>query len=226
MIRKAAFLLLFIPLMLKGENLQGNPPQFPGTPIPVRTGRIVTDDPELEIMRDDEGRRLARLSFTTLIPSPAVRLYYGIIIPDDLLQAPRYRWSVTEKSDTLSTLHSVSLNLENLFSKYADIDSVFRKNNGGVVVYRLEIHNPKAASAHYYDGRFRFQGNNRRVCVTEGPFIDLVKTHSAVFSWKTDLPAKGAVYVDGERYTEKNTPDTEHQIRVTGLKGKEHLYYI
>ncbi|MCD6234368.1 MAG: metallophosphoesterase [Candidatus Marinimicrobia bacterium] len=226
MIRKAVFVFLFIPLFLMGENLHGHLPKLPGTPVSGRTHRIVTDGPEIDIVRNDEDGRLARIRFTTLIPSPAVRVYYGIIIPDDLLQAPRYRWSATEKSDTISTQHTVYLNLENLFSKYADIDSIFRKHDGGVVVYRLEIRNPGTASAHYYDNRFRFKGNERIACISEGPFIDLVKTNSAVFSWKTDYPAVSALYVDGKRYVAKSTPNTEHQVRVTGLKGTEHRYDI
>lgn len=226
MIRKAAFFILFIPMLLVGKNLHGVLPTSPGVPVSGQSSRIVTENPDIDIIRDDEGDRLARIRFTTLVPSPAVRVYYGIIIPDDVLQAPRYRWSATEKSDTLSTRHTVYLNLENLFSKYADIDSVFRKHDGGVVVYRLEIRNPHAASAHYYDNRFRFKGNQRTACISEGPFIDLVKTHSAVFSWETDNPAISAMTVDGKRYIAESTPSTQHQIQVTGLRGTEHHYHI
>lgn len=224
--RKGILILILIPLWIQaGETLHGRYPLYPGTPVPMRTSRIILEDPDVVVEQNDAGKRVAHLNFITNSPSSAVRVYYGIIIPDDILQAPRYRWSVTEKSDSLSTHHSVILNLDNLFSKYADIDSIFRKNDGGVVVYRIEVRNTHAASAHYYDGRFNFQGDERIVCPIEGPFIDLVEKKSAVFSWKTDIPSLGSIVVDGIRYEGKRV-GTEHVFPIENLKGTRHTYTI
>ncbi len=139
----------------------------------------------------------ARISFETVKPCPATHVYYGVYEPEAQLQLPRYRMEAKEKLKKESTHHQLIIDFKNLLQQTHDIDN-FKINDGGVIVYRLEIYDPEEAAARYFDRRFAFKHDSLLPTIIEGPFIDQITPTSALLSWETDQPVLAFVFLSKE----------------------------
>ena len=171
----------------------------------------------------DAGAKKATLQFDTRVPTPKAKVYYGLYVPQQEIKVPQYRKAATEDLTGENTSHSVTINIGKFESPRYDVCNF--KENGGVICYRIELYNPEKASAVLYDGHFRVDGDYNLVpCVTEGPFVDLVTTDSAVISWETDVPTTATVEIDGKSYT-GDVSKTHHEISISGLSPNTEYTY-
>lgn len=201
----------------------GLPPEIPAGYSPREVQALVlTGHPTISL----ESGYQAVIRFQTAMPTPAARIYYGTFLPDQILLEPRYRRTEKEILDTLSASHAIRFDLAPLMGSSIDVNRM-AENDGGVVAYRLEIHDPQEARSHFYDSRFEFKGQKLVPTIIEGPFVDQVTPTSAVISWESDLPARGTVWVGTKAYTTGENPATRHEIKLPDLQsGMRQTYRI
>ncbi|MCI5148311.1 MAG: hypothetical protein D3916_02760 [Candidatus Electrothrix sp. MAN1_4] len=174
----------------------------------------------------------ARLDFTTEIPTPSVKVYYGVYEPDAVLPWPRYRGSAQEKIDGVSKRHSVELDIKRLAKAKVDIAGLAEKG-GGVITYRLEIYNPEAAAVKFYQRRFEMYNGKLVPTIIEGPFVDLITPTGAVVSWETDSPVTGTVKVKSKggkivkKFQTQGKEGTHFEVAVNDLSpGVTYNYTV
>ncbi|MDP8240910.1 MAG: metallophosphoesterase family protein [Candidatus Hatepunaea meridiana] len=202
----------------------GQPPIYP-TEYPVKEvrGLLLVEEPVVEMT----GKYKAKISFKTAIPCPAARIYYGIFEPDQHLPLPRYRRSAKEKLKEPACEHDVTIKLKKLLGNALDVAGL-KEKGGGVIVYRIEVYNPKSAMICFYDRRFEFRNGKLVPTVTIGPFVDQITETGAIISWDTDKPVKGKVRVNNRVYLSQNPKPAMHfEIAITGLEpGKTYPYRV
>lgn len=215
-----AISVLVVPVCAQSGNL-GHNPAYPElqqkefTPDYLLVGEV-----DVTV---DAGAKEATLQFDTRIATPKARVYYGLYVPQQEIKVPQYRRDAIEDLVGENTAHSVSINIGKFESSRYDICNF--EEDGGVICYRIELYNPEKATSVFYDGRFRVDGNYNLVpCVTEGPFVDLVTTDSAVISWETDVPTTAAVEIDSKSYTD-DVSSTHHEIAISGLAPNTEYEY-
>jgi hypothetical protein len=111
-------------------------------------------------------------------------------------------------------------------------DPGLRAGAGGVIVYRLEVFDPRASRTRFFDRRFRYKRQGHpatgtyRLCttLTEEPSVDCVTHHSAQISWETDRASRGAVLLDGTEVKDERLA-TRHEVSVTGLQPDRRYRY-
>ena len=193
------------------EESLGEPFQYPDLPRKETTpDYFLVKEPAITM----EGAR-AMIEFQTIVPAPRAKVYFGLYVPDQEIKIPQYRRESIEDLLGESTSHTVTLKISKFENPKYDLCNFAEK--GGVVCYRIELYNPAKATAAFYDGRFRVDGDyNLMPCVTEGPFVDMVTTTGAVISWDASDETTGAVEVDGLLYIDGKSA-TYHEITVDGL---------
>ena len=130
-----------------------------------------------------------------------------------------------EELHEASTLHSITINIRQLMGEHLDITGL-EERGGGLIAYRIEIYNPVEATTYLYNRRFEFYGMKTFPTVIEGPFVDLITETSATFSWDTDRPAYGTVYVDNRPYRSPEDSLTAHfELSVTDLQPGHTYHY-
>ena len=192
------------------QNLPEIPTDVKSTiPAEYKTGQWLTypEDyepaPKVSLLLDGEPTVTmieewkARIDFKTAVPTPAVKIYYGVYDPDTVLPWPRYRGKAVEKLEGTGTEHSVELKLDKLKKAKVDIAGLAEKG-GGVIAYRIEIYNPEAAASRFYQRRFEFYNGKLVPTIVEGPFVDVVTETGAIISWETDKPVTGTVKVTSQ----------------------------
>ena len=169
----------------------------------------------------------AEVRFETTVPCPAAAVHYGVYLPEQVPPLPEYRRCARERFDGFKRDHRVTLDIERLLGVGLDAAGIGRRG-GGVIVYRIEIYDPRIASAAFFDHRFEFRGDELVPTVIKGPFVDLVTESTAVISWDSDRPVRGTVFVGSEPFSPaEGSPATHFEVPVTGLKpGKTHPYHV
>ncbi len=222
--------LFLLPTVASAEeisNVRGKVGQMPVYPTeyPLKEADVLVliNEPVVTMI----NANIAEITFETAIPCPAVRIYYGVYQPDQLLSLPRYRRSAVEEREEAGTSHSIRLNLKRLMNPVIDAAELVR-NNGGVIVYRIEVYNPKWVTSVLYERRFEFYGDKLVPTVIEGPFVDLVTDTSVVISCETDLPVYGTLFVDDRTYRfDQDKTETHFEKCITDLKpGSLHTYQV
>ena len=216
-----AISMLVVPVCAQPGNL-GHNPAYPELPQKeVTPDYLLVDGVDVTV---DAVAKEATLQFDTRIATPKAVVYYGLFVPQQEIKVPQYRRYAREELVGENTAHSVSkINIGKFESSRYDICN-FEKD-GGVICYRIELYNPEKATSVFYDGRFRVDGDYNIVpCVTEGPFVDLVTTDSAVISWETDAPTTAAVETDSKSYTD-DVSNTHHEIAISGLAPNTEYKY-
>ncbi len=212
--------------VLAGSYPRGNvgqPIQYPANmPQIENTQLVLQDEPLLTMPAPDK----VVLSFETAMPCPAVRAYFGVMEPDQKWPLPRYRIAVKEDLAGRSTEHRIVLDLGALSRRKIDLAQL-KKNNGGHIVYRLEIYNPQSARSVFFDRAFAYHDGRRVPTIIEGPFIDLVTPTSAVVSWDTDLPMFGKVLVGERTFSGGPEAKTHFEVNLRDLTpGSAHRYRV
>lgn len=166
----------------------------------------------------------AVVEFETLIDAPAAVAYYGVPHTEGSLTTPRYRKVAkgTHIGDN-KTRHQIKLDISKLEDVHYDTGLIV--NNGGSIVYRIEIFDTRVQTTRAYDRRLRYKRDGEPktgtytslVTLTEGPFVDLVTHDSAVISWETDTPTKGSVLSNNREFLSLD-PAIRHEVTLTKLK--------
>ncbi len=175
----------------------------------------------------------AVVEFETMAPTPAALAYYGVILPSEELEFPRYRKSVMEllpEGETNVTAHQIRMDISKLESVYYDAGLI--ENGGGVIVYRIEVFDLRFSVARLYNRRFRYKREGEPetgtyttcVTLTEGPFVDRVTHDSAVISWETDQASHGAILIKAVEVTD-DAVSTRHEVLITGLRPDSRYVY-
>lgn len=190
------------------------------TSINYRKDMLLVDEPKITGF---EGAS-AIVEFETLIDTPAAVAYYGVPHTEGNLTTPRYRKAVKGTHiGNKETKHRIAMDLSKLEDVHYDTGLI--ANNGGTIVYRIEVFDPRIQTARAYDRRLRYKRDGapktgtytKLVTLTEGPFVDRVTHNSAVISWETDIPTKGTVLA-GNREFLSLEPSIRHEVQLTRLK--------
>ena len=189
----------------------GKPFRYPAFPQKgVTPDYLLMDEPAVAM----DGK-YAVINFETVKPVPGAKVYFGLYVPDQEIKVPQYRREAIEGLTGEGTEHTVKLKISKFEDPAYDLGNFAEK--GGVICYRIELYNSDKAASVFYDGRFRVDGEYNIVpCVTEGPFVDMVTTTSAVISWDASDETDGAVLIDDHLYTD-GIVSTHHEIAVEDL---------
>ncbi len=164
------------------------------------------------------------VEFETLIDAPAAIAYYGVPHTEGNLTTPRYRKSAMGMHiEDNKTRHRIKMDISKLEDVHYDTGLI--ADNGGSIVYRIEIFDSRIQTTRAYDRRLRYKREGEPmtgtykslVTLTEGPFVDLVTHDSAVISWETDIPVKGTVLSHNREFLSLD-PAIRHEVRITNLK--------
>ncbi len=190
------------------------------TSIDYRKDMLLAEEPKITRF---EGT-LAIVEFETLIDTPAAIAYYGVPHTEGNLTTPRYRKAVKGiHIDNNKTKHRIAMDISKLEDVHYDTGLI--ANNGGTIVYRIEVFDQRIQTTRAYDRRFRYKRDGEPatgkytslVTLTEGPFVDLVTHNSAVISWETDTPAKGSVLSANREFLSLES-SIRHEVQLTRLK--------
>ena len=190
------------------------------TSIDYRKDMLLAEEPKTT---EFEGAS-AIVEFETLIDTPAAVAYYGVPHTEGNLTTPRYRKAVKGiHIDDNKTKHRIAMDISKLEDVHYDTGLI--ANNGGTIVYRIEVFDPRIQTARAYDRRLRYERDGEPktgkytslVTLTEGPFVDLVTHDSAVISWETDIPTKGSVLSANREFLSLQ-PSVRHEVQLTKLK--------
>ncbi|MCP4185384.1 MAG: hypothetical protein GY761_19085 [Hyphomicrobiales bacterium] len=190
---------------------------------------IILLNSEPQVTMTDDWTAL--VEFTTAIPTRSATIYYGVYDPDSMLPWPRFRQLVSEELEEESTEHSIELDIGYLKRPKIDITNM-EENDGGVIVYRIEIYSPeipmaKPAAVRFYDRHFKLYKGRLVPVVTEGPFVDQITETSAVISWDTDRPVEGTVVVEGEGDFPGTGTASHFEVELSGLApGNTYNYSV
>lgn len=202
----------------------GQVPEYPVEyPFAQDVSLVLAKEPTITL----NDSLIATVSFETAMDCPAARVYYGIYEPNQKLPLPRYRHISKEELEGFSTHHRVKIDINKMMRSRVDVLGL-KEKGGGVVAYRLEIYNPKDATACFYDRRFAFQDSAIVPAIIQGPFVDQITETGVIISWDTDLPVRGEVHVDNRIFSpEDNEAATHFEVRVSELQpGGVYPYHV
>lgn len=211
-------LLISIVLMIVSIGIYAQ--EITLTQIDYREDMLLAKEPIITGFEDS----YAIVKFDTLIDTPAAIAYYGVPHTEGKLTTPRYRKSAKGTHiDENQTKHQIKMDISKLEDVHYDTGLI--ANNGGIIVYRIEIFDPRIQTTRAYDRQLRYKREGEPktgkytslVTLTEGPFVDLVTHNSAIISWETDIPTKGTVLADNRQFLSLN-PVIRHEVNLTKLK--------
>ena len=197
------------------------------TSIDYREDMLLAKEP---VVTGFEGA-LAVVEFETLIETSAAVAYYGVPHTEGNLTTPRYRKIAKGLHiEDSKKRHRIKMDISSLEDVHYDTGLI--ANNGGTIVYRIEIFDSRVQTTRAYDRRLRYKREGEPktgtytllVSLTEGPFVDLVTHDSAVISWETDIPTKGTVLSDNREFLSL-TPSVRHEVSLTKLKPNTYYSY-
>ena len=210
------------PAMAQAGKLGWNP-IYPELPVKDYTpDYLLKSKAEVTV---DTAKKEATLRFETVTPTAGGLVYYGLYVPQPNVWIPQYHQKATEQSPIGSISHEIKLDLSKF--ERQDMDVCNFREKGAVICYRLQLQRPMSDAPVYYYGRFRMdQSYNQLPCVTEGPFVDLVKADSATISFETDVPTIASVVIKGKTYTDGQTGE-RHEITINRLSPSTYYdYYL
>jgi len=231
--RRAFFCVILLGLIFFSFNvalakvpIQPKPPTYP-TEYPIKEvdDLFLTKEPWVEVNSDGT----ALVHWSTEVPTPGGRVYYGVYLPDQELDYPRFRKVALEEVTEFTKEHVAKINIKT-FEKHKYNAARFVEKGEGVIAYRVEVFDPVKCTTRAYDRRFRFKkvGDTyiKALTITEGPFVDQVTTNSAIISWETDAPSLGCLVVNGEVYIDSENT-IRHEVKVEGLNpGTVYEYTV
>jgi len=184
--------------------------------------RTVTTAPWTDTVVLDENKHA--LVEVCVEPDTEGTLFYGTYLPNRQIRTPFFlgRVAGTRGKEGERRLRFV-IPTRDLENGQHDVAG-FRRNKGGLVVYRLILRGPWGVSMR--EGRFGYREGRRVPAVVEGPWVDCLGQRSAVIWFRTDMPCRSRVLV-GERTLSTGEEVTLHHLAVGGLTpGKEYRYRV
>ena len=198
--------------------------------VEFRPDRLLASEPKIAGF---DGAS-AIVVFETLAPTPGARVSFGIPLREGNLSVQRYRRSAKEllpSGKTRTKMHRIKMDISKLESVHYDTGLI--RNGGGVIVYRIELFDPRINAARFYDRRFRYKRDGKPkigtyttgVTLTDGPFVDVVTDGSVVISWETDGASNGSVFINDTEFASTEIA-RHHEVRVTGLRSDTQYAYL
>jgi 3',5'-cyclic AMP phosphodiesterase CpdA len=242
-IRRAGYTVLVAAIAMAGmmSLARAREPQAPAVQASLPATRadlkpIQVDDRLLKAPPIVElgSNGMATVAFDTMVPAPAARVYVGTLNPYTRLATPFFPIATTESLKEPSTQHRVTTDIRRLDTWLPRAaEGAVRE---GEAYIRLELLDPRSASARYFETHVHYAVLNGRyelrTTIRIGPVVDQVTTTSAVVSWETDRPAHGTVEVwsaDGRRriatFSSTGSPSMRHVVQVKGLRPRRTYQY-
>ena len=144
-------------------------------------------------------------------------LYYGFIPYKD----SKHPQPVYFRSPTSIRKGKASVMISNLAGRYDMIG--WEENGKGVLGYRVAT----LTGRMLYDGIIGFKGAGPFEIddtIIEGPFVNLVNEKGATISFKTNLPIRCEIEVNGKSFKSRN--GNYHEIELKGLKPDTNYEYV
>jgi len=194
--------------------------------------RLIAAPPAFEVGADGPST----LTFTTLVPTPACRVYLGTLNAFTTLDTSFYPAAVREAlaAGATATGHTITVDLK-LLNAWLPSGPADAAREGEAYI-RVEVFDPRTSAPRYYERRVHYAlaggKYEARPTILYGPALDLVTTSSATVSWDLDRPALGKVEVwsqDGAtklgEFSQGNEPASRHIVKVTGLRARQACKY-
>jgi 3',5'-cyclic-AMP phosphodiesterase len=194
--------------------------------------RLIAAPPAFEVGADGTSK----LTFTTLVPTPACRVYLGTLNANTTLDTSFYPTSIREAlaAGATATAHTITVDLKSL-NAWLPAGPADAAREGDAYV-RIEVFDPRTSAPRYFERRVHYAlaggKYEARPTILFGPALDLVTTSSATVSWDLERPALGKVEVwssDGAsklgEFSQGNDPATRHIVKVTGLRPRQTYKY-
>jgi hypothetical protein len=177
------------------------------------------------------------LTFTTLVPTPACRVFLGTLNAYTTLDTTFYPVTLREglpAGTSTATAHTLSIDLRRL-DAWLPAASADAAREGDAYV-RIECFDPRTSAPRYVERRVHYAvaggKYEARPTMLYGPALDLVTTASATVSWDLERPALGTVELwsfDGAsklgEFSQGHEPASRHIVRITGLRARRAYKY-
>ena len=192
--------------------------------------RILKSPPAVDIGPDGT----ATVSFDTMVPTPACRVYLGTLNADTTLDTTFFPASTRESLTQPATSHTVAVDLRRLAGWLPAADEGAVREADAYV--RIEGYDSRSGGARFFERRVHYAVMNGRyqprTTILYGPALDLVTPSSATVSWDTDRPGVGRVEVwtaDGAQKVAEiqstATAATRHLVTIDGLRPRHSYKY-
>ena len=195
--------------------------------------RLIAAPPEFEVGADGASK----LTFTTLVPTPACRVYLGTLNAFTMLDTTFYPVTIRETlaaGATASTTHTITVDLKRLDGWLPAAAGDAPRE--GEAYLRIEAFDPRTSAVRYFERRVHYAlaggRYDARPTMLYGPALDLVTTSAATVSWDMERPTMGKVEVwsaDGSvkvgEFSSGDEAATRHIVKVTGLRARQTYKY-
>ena len=240
----AAALWTAASLWLSAQAVQTTPPVGQAPPAqalpasradlkPVeQDDRLIASPPGFEVGADGPSK----LTFTTMVPTPACRVFLGTLNAYTALDTSFYPTSVRETlaAGATATSHTITVDLKSL-NAWIPAGPADAAREGEAYV-RIEVFDPRTSAPRYYERRVHYavagSKYEARPTILYGPALDMVTTSSATVSWDLERPALGKVEgwsSDGRvkigEFGSGTEPAARHIVKVTGLRPRQAYRY-
>jgi 3',5'-cyclic AMP phosphodiesterase CpdA len=222
---------------------QSPPPAAASAPVtradltPVEADdRLFKAYPEVQLNPDGTGV----VTFETMVPSPAARVFVGTLNPDTPIDTPIFTATVREDLQGAAggavTAHRLPFGVRGLDGWLAPAPAGTVREGDACI--RLEAFDPRTSAMRYLETRLHYATAagkyERRTTVLLGPTIDRVTATGAAIGLDTDRPAFARVEVwsaDGTRRVAEaagsSTASRTHAVALSGLKpGTPYRYRV
>ena len=177
----------------------------------------------------------AEVAFDTAVPTPAGRLYAGVLNRSTAIDTPFFPVAVRETNKEPTAAHRVALDLRRLDSWLPPVGKDGIREADAYI--RIELYDSRTGSARYFETLVHYASvksqYEKRTTVLLGPVVDQVKPTSALVSWNTDAPADGVVELwsgDAARKLGEfrtSGPSDHPVVKVEGLRpGGRYQYRL
>lgn len=213
-------------------TLSGGPRDLPGRA--QTSERLLRREPRARLAPDGA----VTVEFETIRPIPGAAVFYGTVVPEDVLGTARLRKRVRNPTRR-GSVYSLSFDVWSILKEKYDVRDT-RRTGEGVVAWRLEILDDAFGSSRVYDGELAFRCERtpctsnevplRQLPMTRlGPFVDRVDTNSAIVSFDTEWATRSSLLIraEGEPPRAVDGPiGTHHEILIEGLRsGVRYRYH-
>jgi len=194
--------------------------------------RLIAAPPEFEVGADGPSK----LTFTTLVPTPACRVYLGTLNAFTTLDTTFYPTAIRETlaAGATATAHTIAVDLR-LLNTWLPAASGDAAREADAYI-RIECFDPRTSAPRYVERRVHYAlaggTYEARPTILSGPALDLVTTSSAIVSWDLERPALGTVELWSSggasklgEFSSGNDAATRHIVKVTGLRARQSYTY-
>jgi len=165
------------------------------------------------------------IKWETWIDTPPSFVHFGLDIPDQILDYPRFRRATKESGKDRRKKHQASINLSRMETNLVDVKGY--GTEGGTVSYRIEFLDLVGGINLFFDGRFAYTKQDGKyvhgVTILDGPNVDVPTTSGMTIWFETDVPTRAAIVIqdaEGEPQAVLSAQAGQHhELVLEGLKA-------